>query len=124
MRGLTRNFVDISGANITFTCRNLTQLSKKKILRIMGSPECEDLIRRDGKAVGRGMPKQLVKTAGWDNWIEEDEEDIKLINFGQAFTHGDEPFKLVQSSRLEAPETIFTDNIDYRVDLWCVGYTV
>lgn len=70
------------------------------------------------------MPKQLVKTAVWEDWIEEDEEDIRLIDFGEAFAHGDEPSKLAQPRGLEAPETIFTDSFDYRVDLWRVGCTV
>jgi hypothetical protein len=70
------------------------------------------------------MPNQLVKTTVWDEWIDEDEEDIRLIDFGQAFAHGDEPFTLAQPNGLEAPETIFTDSFDYRVDLWRVGCTV
>ena len=69
------------------------------------------------------MPKQVVKTAAWYNWIE-DEEDIKLIEFGEAFAHGDGSLKLAEPSGLEAPDTIFTDKIDYRVDLWRVGCTV
>jgi serine/threonine-protein kinase SRPK3 len=124
MRGLTLNSVDVSGANIAFTSRNLTQLSKKKIFRVIGSPEWENLIRLDGKAIEPGMPTQLVKTAVWDNWVEEDEEDVRLIDFGEAFAHGNEPSTLAQPKGLEAPETIFIDSFDYRVDLWRVGCTV
>ena len=94
------------------------------MFRILGSPEWEELVRLDDKRLGRGMPKQLVKRAGWDEWIDEDEEDIRLIDFGEAFAHGSEPRKLAQPRGLEAPETIFTDTFDYRVDLWRVGYTV
>ncbi|KAL9097103.1 MAG: hypothetical protein Q9165_000529, partial [Trypethelium subeluteriae] len=114
----------ISGAKIAFTSRNLGKLSKKKLFRIIGRPKWEPLIRLDGNVIEHGMPKQLVKTAKWDNWIEEDEEDIRLFDFGNAFAHGDESFKLMQAPGLEAPETIFTNSFDYRVDLWRVGYTI
>lgn len=46
------------------------------------------------------MPKQMVKTTDWEIWIDEDEEDIRLIDFGQAFAHGHEPLKLDQGRRL------------------------
>jgi serine/threonine-protein kinase SRPK3 len=88
------HFVDISWANIAFTSRNLTQLSKKKIFQVIGSPEWENLTHRDGKVIGPSMPKQLVKTAAWDNWVDEDEEDIRLIDFGEASPHGKKPLKL------------------------------
>ncbi|KAI9654945.1 MAG: hypothetical protein M1821_005698 [Bathelium mastoideum] len=115
---------NVSGVNTVFTCRHLTRSSKKEALRIIGLPEWENLVRLDGQAIGRGMPKQLVKTAIWDDWVEEDEEDIKLINFGQAFSHGNEPTNLTQPPGLEAPETIFTDSIDYRINLWRVGIVI
>lgn len=70
------------------------------------------------------MPKQLVRTASWDDWIDEDEEDIRLTDLGESFMHGNEPLKLGQPLGSEAPETIFTDSFDYRVDLWRAGCTV
>lgn len=32
-----------------------------------------------------GLPKQLVETVGWDNGTDEDEEDIRIIDFGAPF---------------------------------------
>lgn len=37
-----------------------------------------------------------MKTAGWDNWVEEDEEDLRIIEFGEAFLQGAEPKRLAQ----------------------------
>ena len=70
------------------------------------------------------MPGQLVKAAGWDNWIDEDEEDIRIFDLGEAFLKGAEPEKLAQPSHLRAPETIFMDSCDNRHDLWRAGILV
>jgi hypothetical protein len=108
MGGLTLNLIDISGANIAFTRRNLTRLSKMEIFQTIGFPELEKLIRLDGRETACGMPKQLMKTADWDK------HSLMVMS----------PLTLAQPKGLEAPETIFTDNFDYRVDLWRVGCTV
>lgn len=70
------------------------------------------------------MPTQLVKAAEWDEWIDEDDEEIRLLDFGESFFQGEEPKKLAQPSSLRVPETIFTNFFDYRVDLWRAGCMV
>lgn len=57
-------------------------------------------------------------------WVDEDDEDIRLIDWGEAFAQGAEPTKLGQPFGLNAPETIFTSRIDSRVDLWSAGCIV
>ena len=96
----------------------------KELFDILGGPESEELARLDGKPIEDGLPKQLVKTAGWDNWTDEDEEDIRIIDFGEAFLQGMEPAKLAQPDVLRAPETIFTGSFDFRLDLWRAGIVV
>jgi serine/threonine-protein kinase SRPK3 len=90
----------------------------------MRLPEFEALARVDGQALEPGVPKQLVKKAEWVNWIDEDDEDIRLIDFGEAFVQGSKPNRLAQPPDLRAPETIFTDHFDHRLDLWRAGITV
>ena len=65
-----------------------------------------------------------MRKAGWDDWIDEDDEDIRLIDWGETFVHGAEPTKLAQPADLRAPEIIFSGRFDYRLDLWRVGCTV
>ncbi|KAK4152735.1 kinase-like domain-containing protein [Chaetomidium leptoderma] len=118
---------DISGANVAFTARGLSRLSVESMFEVIGAPKSENLVRCDGKALAPGMPKQLVKTTGWDNWIDEDEEDIRLIDLGEAFPHGATPARLAEPSELKVPEKIFTEKFDYRIDLWragCMIYTL
>lgn len=65
-----------------------------------------------------------MKTVGWDNWTEEDEEDLRIIDFGEAFLQGAEPKRLAQPGTLRKPETIFKDKFDHRLDLWRAGIVV
>lgn len=99
-------------------------MPEKELFEILGAPESEDLVRVDGQPLTPGVPRQLVKAAGWDNWIDEDDEDIRVIDFGEVFIQGSQPDSLAQPPDLRAPETIFTDQFDHRLDLWRAGVTV
>jgi serine/threonine-protein kinase SRPK3 len=102
----------------------LSQLPEKDLFEILGPPESEQLLRLDGQPVDKGLPNQLVRAASWDSWFDEDDEDIRIIDMGETFLQGSEPPKLAQPGPLRAPETIFTDNFDYRIDLWRAGLMV
>ncbi|KAK9426952.1 kinase-like protein [Lipomyces doorenjongii] len=115
---------DISGRNVVFTCNYLSQLTEKQLFNVLGTPEPEELARLDGKPLDKRLPNHLVKTAGWDDWIDEDDEDLRIIDLGEAFLQGAEPTTLAQPGSLQAPETIFTDSFDYRLDLWRAGCVI
>ncbi|KAH8782036.1 kinase-like domain-containing protein [Hyaloscypha sp. PMI_1271] len=115
---------DISGSNLVFTCPRLAFLPQNDLFEILGVSEFEALARVDGQALEPGVPKQLVKKAGWVNWIDEDDEDIRLIDFGEAFVQRSKPNRLAQPPDLWAPETIFTDHFYHRLDLWRAGITI
>ncbi len=117
-------FSDISGANVAFTARGLSELTPESMLEVIGEPKSENLVRRDGEALAPGMPEQLVKANGWDDWIDENEEDVRLIDLGEAFPHGAAPAELAEPSELRVPEKIFTGKFDYRIDLWRAGCMV
>jgi serine/threonine-protein kinase SRPK3 len=115
--------------NVAFTCKGLSQLTEEELFKVLGTPEAEELAQLDGKLLDgklldEGMPTQLAKTAGWDKWVEEDDEDIRIFDLGEAFLKGAEPKMLAQPRQLKAPETILTDSYDYRVDLWRAGIVV
>ncbi|KZF22461.1 kinase-like protein [Xylona heveae TC161] len=115
---------DISGNNVVFTASELKYLSEEALCDIIGHPQLGSISRNDGTPLGPSMPKYLVERAEWDEWIDDDEADLRLIDWGEAFKHGAEPPKLAQPFDLKAPETIFTDNFDYRLDLWRAGCVV
>lgn len=83
-----------------------------------------DLIRLDGQSLDPSLPRQLVNKAGWKDWVDEDEEDIRLIDFSSSFMTAKRPAELAQAPDMRAPETIFMDIFGDRVDLWGVGATV
>ncbi|KAL4870576.1 hypothetical protein BDV12DRAFT_184391 [Aspergillus spectabilis] len=89
---LVFELLDISGANIAFTCSHLLDASEEDIFDILGSPEIEELA-----------------PTGWDEWVDEDKEDIRILDFGEAFLQGREPKKLAQPGNLQVPETILAD---------------
>ena len=83
-----------------------------------------ELARLDGKPLDKALPRQLVKAADWINWIDEDDEDLRIIDLGEAFLQGAKIQTLAQPSSLQPPETIFTSSFDYRIDLWRAGIVV
>ena len=115
---------DISGNNIVFTCDHLSSATKEDLFELLGTPISAEMARLDGKPLGEGLPKQLVKTTEWNNWTDEDVEDLRIIDLGESFVQGAEPTKLAQPGPLQAPEIIFTEHFDHRVDLWRAGCVV
>ncbi|KAI9039308.1 uncharacterized protein KD926_009750 [Aspergillus affinis] len=96
-------------------------MSEEQLFEVLGLPEIEPLDRIDGTPLETELPTQLAKAAEWTEWIDEDDEDIRLLNLSESFLQGEEPTRLAQPGILRVPETIFTDSFDYRVDLWRAG---
>jgi hypothetical protein len=94
------------------------------MLKVVGAPKTEKVEDGDGHVVTSGMPDHLVERIGWDNWIDEDEEDVRVIDFGETFAHDAIPTELAEPSEFQVPERIFTGRFDYRVDLWRAGCIV
>lgn len=115
---------DLGGHNVAFIFSSKGDLSEEEIFEKIGALEIEELILIDGEPLKSGVPKHLVRAAEWDMWLDQDNEDIRLIDWGEAFARGSEPATLAQQLGLAAPETIFTSRVDYRIDLWCAGYIV
>ncbi|KAJ5124952.1 uncharacterized protein N7515_008777 [Penicillium bovifimosum] len=112
---------DINGRNIAFSCTQLSTTTEEGLFDVIGPPEIEPLAYIGGSPLEHGLPSQLIKAAEWVNWIDEDDEDIRLLDIGESFLQGEEPETLAQPGSLRVPETIFMDSFDYRVDLWRVG---
>ncbi|CAA9962520.1 serine protein kinase [Pyrenophora teres f. maculata] len=49
------------------------------------------------------------------------QHQFKIIDFGQSFFHDDVPETLETPVVFQAPELVFGDKLDYRVDLWSMG---
>jgi hypothetical protein len=115
---------DISGGNVAFTCSHLSTATKGALFEVLGIPKTEDLVRHDGKPLEKSLPKHLVESAKWVNWVDKDKEDLRIIDFGEGFLQGAEPVKLTQPGPVRVLETIFAEPFDHRVDLWLAGCVV
>lgn len=118
---------DISIHNVAFCNRRLSKLPEAEIFEALGHPEPDELTRVDGQPLGQSVPSQLVQSAQWTGWPlddDEDDENIRIIDFGEAYDKDAAPVRLAQPDGLQAPETIFTGRFDYRQDLWRVGLVV
>ncbi|KAM3542192.1 hypothetical protein ARSEF1564_004859 [Beauveria bassiana] len=112
---------DLSAANVAFTTRNLASLSEQALLDVIGLPEPAELLNADGSAPVPHLPRQLVGTARWDDWTDECEEDICLVDFGESFRLEAVTDALAQTIDLRVPETLFGTEFNYKVDLWRLG---
>lgn len=115
---------DVSGSNIVFTASKLAHLPEDRLFEVIGTPEVTSLSRIDGAPLSPSLPKQLVGEVEWVEWIDEDEEDIRLLDWGEAFVHNAAPTELAQLADYRVPETFFTGKFDHTVDLWLAGCTV
>jgi hypothetical protein len=59
-----------------------------------------------------------------DKGPDVDDEDIRVIDFGLAFNQEIGTEYNGPVSEMAAPETIFTNQVDHRSDLWAVGLIV
>ncbi|KFY10315.1 hypothetical protein V491_07709 [Pseudogymnoascus sp. VKM F-3775] len=115
---------DISTKNMAFTAKNLSKASKERLFEVIGAPVTEGVARIDGHPLADGIPSYLVKSAVWDGWVNDYDEDFRLLDFGESFVQGREPEIITQPGGLMPPETVLTEDFDYRVDLWRAGIAV
>lgn len=109
---------------MAFTAKNLSKASKERLFEVIGAPITEDVARIDGHPLADGIPSYLVKSAVWDGWVNDYDEDFRLLDFGESFVQGREPEIITQPGGLMPPETVLTEDFDYRVDLWRAGIAV
>lgn len=115
--------IDISAANIAFTCNSILDDDDDDILTVLGDP-C--VAKAKGPLPSPHVPKELVALSRWELWDDEPEEDIRFIDWGAAFPVGQTvPQEVMpQPIDLRAPETFFIGSLSCRLDLWRAGCVV
>lgn len=96
---------------------------ESEFMKILGKPEIGYVRRKDGKALEPGMPEYIVRPALYRSRSLLSRE-IKIIDFGESFLQSSVPETLHTPLHVRAPEVIFKDPLDYRVDLWSMGCLV
>lgn len=89
----------------------------------LGKPEIGHVRRTDGKLLEDGVPEYIFRPAVFrsQSWLSH---EIKIIDFGESFLQSSVPNTLHTPLAVRAPEIIFKDPLDYRVDLWSMGCLV
>ena len=99
-------------------------LREGEFLQKLGQPETGQVRRKDGRPLAPGIPRYLVKPTSYPIDLESSFKSIKIVNFGQSFLSDECPGALNTPLPVRAPEIIFKDKLDYRVDLWSVACLV
>lgn len=115
---------DISPGNVAFTCQGILENDEEDhLLKALGGDHF--IAEYTGQSPRpENLPKQLVQTACWTGWYDCPEEDIRLIDWGEAFPIDETRSNLAQPHGLQSPETFFVGSFDYRHDLWRAGCVV
>ncbi|KAF3044780.1 hypothetical protein E8E12_010582 [Didymella heteroderae] len=96
-------------------------LQEHDFLHKLGSPESSNVQRVDGEALKADVPRYIVQPTTFPMDMESFPHYIKIIDFGQSFLDGKSAEECHTPMRLRAPEIIFGDKVDYRMDLWSMG---
>ena len=118
--------IDLHTRNLVFTIPDIHNLTEEKLTGMLGVPEVGHIRRSDGRDLEPGVPEYIVRpTSRWTRlWNPDSTPSVKLIDFGEAFLQTAPPQVLHTPLPVRAPEVIFEDRIDYRVDLWSMGCMV
>ncbi|CEL03982.1 hypothetical protein ASPCAL05116 [Aspergillus calidoustus] len=101
----------------------LDKVPQETFIETLGKPEIGLVQRRDGngESLEPGVPKYIVQPAAPQTQLWSSAQEIKLIDFGESFLQDTVPQTLHTPLVVRAPEVIFQDCLDYRVDLWSMG---
>lgn len=118
------NIADLHTRNLAFVIPFLHTLTEADLLQKLRSPEIRAVIRKDGKPLEPGLPAYLAWPASYPNDVSLPKLHIKIIDFGESFCNNDILETVRTPLCVRAPEVIFGEKLDYRVDLWSAGCMV
>lgn len=101
----------------SLTCDD--ELSKR-----LGTPEIGQVQRSDGEPLEPGVPRYIVRPSSYPVDSSTLSGPVKIVDFGESFLDTDPPTTLRTPLAVRAPEALFGDQIDHRVDLWGMGCLV
>jgi serine/threonine-protein kinase SRPK3 len=119
------NVADLHTHNLTYVIPALHTLTEADLLQKLRSPELGAVTRKDGKPLEVGVPAYLVRPTSYppDTSLSS-RTQLKIIDFGESFSNNDVPGTLHTPLCVRAPEVVFGERLDYRVDLWSAGCMV
>lgn len=116
---------DIHTGNLAFCMPGLDSLSKNKLFETYGTPKTGLVTRTDGGSLRPGVPDYLVWSASFPaSGLNLEESSVKLIDFGESFFFYEKSKALHTPLPLRAPEVLFDEEYDLRVDCWSYACAV
>lgn len=118
--------IDLHTRNLAFTMPYIDDLSEERFIRMLGKPDIGYVQKRencDRKCLEPGIPEYIVRPASRQT-LWNPAQTVKILDFGESFLHTTISKTLHTPLSLRAPEVIFRDRIDHRVDLWSMGCMV
>ncbi|KAJ5413494.1 hypothetical protein N7465_005799 [Penicillium sp. CMV-2018d] len=115
---------DLHTRNLAFTIPCMDNATEQQLTENLRKPEIGHVRRSDGKDLEPGIPRYIVRPTSY--WMRSRNlaQPIKIVDFGESFLSKTVPKTLHTPLPVRAPEVIFQDHIDYRVDLWSMGCMV
>jgi len=103
---------------------SLDSLTEEALMNRLQPPRTGKVTRLSGKALEPGIPEYLVSPTSLPVSDLTSTSSVKIVDFGESFLSDNKPGTLHTPLVVRAPEVIFEDDWDYRVDLWSMGCMV
>jgi serine/threonine-protein kinase SRPK3 len=116
--------IDLHTRNLAFALPSLSALTETEFLQKFPTPEIDAIARKDGKPLQPNMPAYLVKPTSFLSDVSLEQQQIKIIDFGQSFYNDATPEILHNPLCVSPPEVIFGEKLDHHADLWSTGCMV
>ncbi|KAG5656427.1 hypothetical protein KAF25_000014 [Fusarium avenaceum] len=116
---------DLHSRNLALVVTGLDSLSEEDFVARLGEPEMGAVTRLDDRPLSDNIPTQIIRPAFFRRRdLMLSCPSIKIIDFGEAFFGNNAPGTLHTPLCVRAPEIVFGDRLDHRVDIWSAGCLV
>ncbi|KAI1425415.1 kinase-like domain-containing protein [Xylaria sp. FL1777] len=115
---------DIHARNIVLAIPHVNSLNEREFMDTLGPPEIGLVKRNDGSTPEIHVPSYIVRPTPFhaEEVLQRLQAPVvKIIDFGESFLPSQAPPTLHTPLVVRAPEVLFNDPIDRRVDLWSLG---
>ncbi|KFG79287.1 protein kinase-like protein [Metarhizium anisopliae] len=99
----------------------IDDMSEEVFIDMLGKPKVGLVQKVSGQPVEPGMPQHIVQSATYSKIPLKPFRGIKIVDFGQSFLPAFAPRTLRTPLAVRPPEVLFSDPLDFRVDLWSMG---